>query len=289
MNLFLINKIDSWDDLEKNTLIEYNGEMNTICYTQEDQKLYCFLPVDYFDWYKDPFDEHRVHAIILNDVCYIITKSLTFRIFDMVKKTIEKSKPFDGMNLSFEDLQLDSHKSNVILLIKSQKKVMMFDTRNKEWTLMSQIFSEYKLIALTSTDIPVQFIKKLYSKKRVIGKSVSTRSKNADLIKTFENLQWKKSRDSDSIELASLFRDKTNGLASGFFRMNGVCEKPLQKTANYKTIYTLLKGSVAFKIADDPYMVLNEFESVTIPELTSYAIKNLSNDESVLYFNAYQN
>ncbi|XP_015792915.1 cell surface glycoprotein 1-like isoform X1 [Tetranychus urticae] len=121
-----------------------------------------------------------------------------------------------------------------------------------------------------------------------VGKSVSTRSKNADLIKSFENLQWKKSKGSDSIELASLFRDKTNGLASGFFRMNGVCEKPSQKTANYKTIYTLLKGSVAFKIADEPYMVLNEFESVTIPELTGYAIKNLSDDESVLYFNVYQ-
>uniref|UniRef100_T1L1N8 Uncharacterized protein n=1 Tax=Tetranychus urticae TaxID=32264 RepID=T1L1N8_TETUR len=121
-----------------------------------------------------------------------------------------------------------------------------------------------------------------------IGKSVSTRIKNADLLKSFENLQWKKSKGSDCIELASLFRDKTNGLASGFFRMKGVCEKPNQKTANYKTIYTLLKGSVAFRIADEPYMVLNEFESVTIPELTGYAIKNLSDDESVLYFNVYQ-
>ncbi|XP_015795566.1 uncharacterized protein LOC107371933 [Tetranychus urticae] len=115
-------------------------------------------PGEHVDWYNNSFADHRVHAIILKDVCYNITKSLTFCVFDMVKKTTEKSKPFDGMNLTFEDLQLDSHKSNVILLIKSQKKILMFDTRNKAWTLMGQIFSEYKMMTLTSTYIPVQFI-----------------------------------------------------------------------------------------------------------------------------------
>ncbi|XP_015795627.1 uncharacterized protein LOC107371995 [Tetranychus urticae] len=162
-----VKKIDHWVDLEKNTLIENKGVMNIICYPRKDEKLYCFLPVEHVDWYKHKFADHRVHAVILNDACYIITKSLTFRIFDMVKKTIEKSKPFDGMNYTFEDLQLDSHEANVILLIKSQKKVMMFDTRKKEWTSMGQIFSRYEIMALVSTDIPVQFIKKLYSKKRV--------------------------------------------------------------------------------------------------------------------------
>ncbi|XP_015795629.1 uncharacterized protein LOC107371997 [Tetranychus urticae] len=162
-----VEEIDDWVDIEKNTLIVYNGEMNIIGYTQKDQKLFCFLPDENIDWFIKPFAEHRIHAYILNGVCYIITKSLTFRIFDMVRKTIEKSKPFDGMNLTFEDLQLDSHESNVILLIKSQKKIMMFDTRKKGWTLMGQIYSGCEMITLTTTYIPAQFIKKLYTKKSV--------------------------------------------------------------------------------------------------------------------------
>uniref|UniRef100_T1JZY1 Uncharacterized protein n=1 Tax=Tetranychus urticae TaxID=32264 RepID=T1JZY1_TETUR len=155
-----VKKIDHWVDIEKNILIEYNVELSIIGYTQKDQKLCFFLPVVHVDWYNKPFAEHRIHAIILKNVCYIITKSLTFRTFDMVKKTIEKSKPFDGMNLTFEDLQLDSHKANVILLIQSQQKILIFDTHKNVWTSMGEIYSEYRMIALTSTDIPVKFIKK---------------------------------------------------------------------------------------------------------------------------------
>ncbi|XP_015781316.1 kelch-like protein 40b [Tetranychus urticae] len=159
-----VKKIEDWVDLQKNTLIEYKGEMHIICYTQKEQKLYVFLPVEHVHWYNSPFAEHRIHACIVNDVCYIITKSLSFRVFDMLKKTIEKSKPFADMHLSFDDLQMDQHKSNIILLIKSLKKIMMFDTRKKVWTLMGQIHFENKMIALTSTYMPVQFIKKMYAK-----------------------------------------------------------------------------------------------------------------------------
>ncbi|XP_015795625.1 uncharacterized protein LOC107371993 [Tetranychus urticae] len=162
-----VKKIEKWCDLEKNTLIEYNGEMNIICYPQKDTKLFCFLPVEHVHWYNNPFDGHRIHACILKDVCYIITKSLTFRVFDMVKKTIEKTKPFEGMNLKFEDLQMDQHKSNVLLLIRSQQKIMIFDTCKKTWSFMGQIHSDNKMIAITSTDISFQLIKKLYSKNRV--------------------------------------------------------------------------------------------------------------------------
>uniref|UniRef100_T1JZX8 Uncharacterized protein n=1 Tax=Tetranychus urticae TaxID=32264 RepID=T1JZX8_TETUR len=97
-----VKKIEKWCDLEKNTLIEYNGEMNIICYPQKDTKLFCFLPVEHVHWYNNPFDGHRIHACILKDVCYIITKSLTFLKCVTVDKIATKDYDFRHLQKDLE-------------------------------------------------------------------------------------------------------------------------------------------------------------------------------------------
>lgn len=141
-------------DINKNTFIENNGTMSIIGYTRNDSKLCCLLPVDEAHWYNEPFADHQVHAVAVDDVYYIITRTLTFRIFDSKSKTIEQSEPFENMNLSFDDLQLGTNKSIVIVLIKCQQKIMLFDTLEKTWSFVENGETDSKIIALTETHIP---------------------------------------------------------------------------------------------------------------------------------------
>lgn len=144
--------------MDKNVFIEEGGEMNIIGYTTKDNKLYCYLPVDNH-WYNLPFGNRRVHVTVLDGIYYIITESLTFRIFDSINKTVEKFKPFEAFNFSFDDLQLTSHNSRIYLLAKSRQNLHVFDTSKKIWAFLGTIYTSHKLIGLTSTHLPWKYIR----------------------------------------------------------------------------------------------------------------------------------
>ncbi|XP_015783793.1 uncharacterized protein LOC107361472 [Tetranychus urticae] len=117
-------------------------------------------------------------ATVLDNHVYILTRDIEFIKFSFDTGTFKKSEPFKERKLCFEELILTSHHANddrIILLDKSSGKIYCFNITNESWTEMCQIMNlnfdstsvvdSNKLIAFTSTFLPINSIKPQFERK----------------------------------------------------------------------------------------------------------------------------
>ncbi|XP_015783170.1 uncharacterized protein LOC107360968 [Tetranychus urticae] len=165
---------------QEELLIESNGKFIVIGKTKDEKKWFGLFPGAHESWFNQFKDcEHSFQATVLDDVVYILTKDLEFIQFNCETRSFNKSAPFKDEKWKFNDLILTSHQTNddkVILVNKSSGKVHVFCINQKEWIEKYRIMNVNlgsnsanapvdKLIAFTSTFLPMQTIKPLYEQR----------------------------------------------------------------------------------------------------------------------------
>ncbi|XP_025016392.1 uncharacterized protein LOC112538736 [Tetranychus urticae] len=162
---------------EEKLLLESNGKFIVIGKTTDEKKLFGLFPAKCPSWFNNYRDHERsFKATVLNDVVYILTKDLEFIQFNYETKCFDKSEPFKEEKWDFNDSILTSHQTNddkVILVNKSSGKVYVFCIKQKKWIekyriMTVKFFSDSscahvnKLVAFTSTFLPMKVIEPLY-------------------------------------------------------------------------------------------------------------------------------
>ncbi|XP_015783605.2 uncharacterized protein LOC107361313 [Tetranychus urticae] len=161
---------------EEELLLESNGVFILIGKTKCEKQWFGLFPVAKHSWFNDFRDQkHSFHATVLDNTVYILTKDLEFIQYDYETQCFEKNDELKEEKFKFNDLILISHKKNdeVILVNKASGKVYVFCSDEEKWIEKFRIMNINlctdssgsdidKLVAFTSTFLPMQFIEPLY-------------------------------------------------------------------------------------------------------------------------------
>ncbi|XP_015783776.1 uncharacterized protein LOC107361458 [Tetranychus urticae] len=161
---------------EETLILESNGKFILIGKTGDEKKWFGLFPVRHEGWFNYSDYEYSFKATVLDKVVYILTEDLEFIQFNYETKSFDKSKPFKDEKWDLNDLILTSHQTNddkVILVNKSSGKLHYFCIKQKKWIEKYRIMNVNfcsnssnvyvdKLIAFTSTFLPIKNIKPLY-------------------------------------------------------------------------------------------------------------------------------
>ncbi|XP_015783601.1 uncharacterized protein LOC107361310 [Tetranychus urticae] len=184
--------------------LEANGKFILVGRSKSERKWFGFFPVKNPTWFNI-FKENRnmtFHATVLDNTVYILTKELEFIRYNYVDKCGSKSEPFKDEKMDFNELGLTSHQTGddkVFLVDKSSGKIYVFCTKQKKWLLNQkyQIMSVNvtskdpranvnKLIAFTSTFLPIQNINPLYTQSQSLKRAEAIERRTADNVKKFK-------------------------------------------------------------------------------------------------------
>ncbi|XP_015783211.2 uncharacterized protein LOC107361009 [Tetranychus urticae] len=157
--------------------LESNGKFIVIGKTKDEKKWFGLFPVRHEGWFNHYRDkEHSFKATVLEPVVYILTKDLEFIQFNCETRSFDKSEPFKEKGWNFNDLILTSQPTKddkIILVQKSSGKLHYFCINQQKWIEKYRIMNVNfcsnssnvavdKLIAFTSSFLPIKKIKPLY-------------------------------------------------------------------------------------------------------------------------------
>ncbi|XP_053209628.1 putative protein TPRXL [Panonychus citri] len=132
----------------------------------------------------------------------------------------------------------------------------------------------YKIIGTSAPHTP-DFMKR---------KNDTTKEKLSKIFLNRENLNWKKLKVHKNLEHATLITANEANQTVGYFRFIEKCDKPVNKTGQYLSLYILMEGSISIKIENDPPALIKKLDPVIIPPETNYSMENMIDGESMLFF-----
>ncbi|XP_015783192.1 uncharacterized protein LOC107360989 [Tetranychus urticae] len=158
-------------------LLEYNDGFVCIGETLDDKRFFGIFPVTDPNWFIDYPDHYTLHATILNNTVYLLTANFLFFQWNMETRSYNEIELVKGVDkLAHNKLILTSlptEDDKVILVDKSTGKFHVYCIHEKKWFEKYQIFNvnpdskdSYfdfdKLVAFTSTFLPIKNIKPLF-------------------------------------------------------------------------------------------------------------------------------
>lgn len=105
-----------------------------------------------------------------------------------------------------------------------------------------------------------------------------------------KDLVWKPLRSSENVFVAQMNRSnhRDRSTTSGYFQIRPQGEKRLQQSGNYRTDFLVMFGVLSVKINDKPAVIFKKMEFFTIERNTWYSIRNLRDDNALMYFTMVQ-
>jgi hypothetical protein len=112
--------------------------------------------------------------------------------------------------------------------------------------------------------------------------------KNAECIKSIEDLNWKKSERSDDVETAIISKNREKGEALGMLKLGPLAIKEKSKTGDYVTHLTVTYGALALQIENNHKVIVKTGTNFRIDKRTNYSLQNSRKDYAYISFTVLQ-
>ncbi|CAG2164758.1 unnamed protein product [Oppiella nova] len=118
-----------------------------------------------------------------------------------------------------------------------------------------------------------------------IHKKVKTnKEKPNSNIKSFDDMVWKVSAQSEGVDIAIINKNRAKGDAIGMLRFQGMATKNKSRTGDYETHLCVTYGALLLKVDTSSSCVIKTGDNFTIKSNTNYSLSNLRKDIAYLSF-----